>query len=193
MFVSSKSSARLLRLGLFLVIASTMTLQGCSWFRRGGSAEDRSLIDTPADYSASGEGARVDTDAARPEDAPREIERPRSLRSAGDVMAVIYFDFDSSELRSDQLSRLDKNLQYLLDDGEVNVLVEGHCDERGTTEYNFALGERRAQSVKNYFTRNAVTPQRIQILSKGEEEPSVEGHSDAAWGKNRRVEFKFFN
>jgi peptidoglycan-associated lipoprotein len=154
--------------------------------RRPGSGQ------LPAEYDQEDTGESTGT-AERPADAPREIERPTGLRPAGDRMLVIYFDYDSSELRADQLARLDTNLRYLLDEPETKVMIEGHCDERGTTEYNFALGERRAQSVSDYFIRNGVDPSRIQVLSKGEEEPVALGHNEEAWRLNRRTEFKFFD
>lgn len=175
-----------------LAVAAIVPLQGCSWFRKD-KAGDRGLVQLPSEYDQTGEGEEGAGTAERPADAPREIERPRGLRPAGERMLVIYFDYDSSELRSDQLARLDTNLRYLLDEQEVKVLVEGHCDERGTTEYNFALGERRARAVADYFTRNGVDASRVQVLSKGEEEPAVAGNDDAAWSQNRRAEFKFFD
>jgi peptidoglycan-associated lipoprotein len=147
----------------------------------------------PAEYDQTQESDETAGTAERPMDAPREIERPRGLRPAGERMLVIYFDYDSADLRPDQLARLDTNLRYLLDEQETKVLIEGHCDERGTTEYNFALGERRARAVADYFTRNGVESSRIQVLSKGEEEPAVGGHDESAWSRNRRSEFKFFD
>jgi peptidoglycan-associated lipoprotein len=175
-----------------LAVAMMIPLQGCSWFRKGGSAGDRGLVQLPAEYDQDATDATTGT-AERPADAPRELERPRGLRPAGDRMLVIYFDYDSSELRPDQLARLDTNLRYLLDEAETKVLIEGHCDERGTTEYNFALGERRARSVADYFIRNGVDASRVQVLSKGEEEPVALGHNEEAWRLNRRAEFKFFD
>lgn len=179
---------------MILLGMAMLPMQGCSWFRKGDAADDRGLVQLPAEYdpAQAGEDETAGT-AERPADAPREIERPRGLRPAGERMLVIYFDYDSSELRPDQLARLDTNLRYLLDEPETKVLIEGHADERGTTEYNFALAERRARAVADYFTRNGVESSRIQVLSKGEEEPAVEGHTEAAWAKNRRVEFKFFD
>lgn len=176
-----------------LLAAAIVPLQGCSWFRKGDKAGDRGLVQMPAEYDQSGTGDETAGTAARPADAPREVERPHGLRPAGDRMLVIYFDYDSSELRPDQLARLDTNLRYLLDETDTKVLVEGHSDERGTTEYNFALGERRARAVADYFTRNGVDSSRVQVLSKGEEEPVVDGHTEEAWSKNRRCEFKFFD
>ncbi len=179
---------------MILLGTAVLPLQGCSWFRKGDSADDRGLVQMPAEYDQTqGSDDETEGTAERPVDAPREIERPRGLRPAGERMLVIYFDYDSADLRPDQLARLDTNLRYLLDEPETKVLIEGHCDERGTTEYNFALGERRARAVADYFTRNGVESSRIQVLSKGEEEPTMDGHDESAWSRNRRSEFKFFD
>ena len=129
----------------------------------------------------------------RPSDAPRPSERPTSIRPASEALDVIYFDYDDDALRSDQVARIDKNFRYLRDNPQQKVIVEGHCDERGTTEYNFNLGMRRATRVRDYFVRNGIAPGRIQVLSKGEEEPVSGGHEESAWRLNRRCEFKFFN
>lgn len=102
---------------------------------------------------------------------------------------TIYFDFDKSGIRNDQLSGLDHNLQYLLANPEVKVYVEGHCDERGTVEYNFNLGMRRSESIRNFLVKNGVNASRIVSASKGEEQPADPGHNEAAWAKNRRCEF----
>ncbi len=172
--------------------------QGCFLFGRSSDSEDieNRVIPTSADYRPGtiGEGEDDAIGATiRPEDVPDESPRPTGLRPAGDKMLVVYFDFDRSEVRPDQLERIDVNLRYLRDTPKAKVLVEGHCDERGTTEYNFVLGERRARSVAEYFIGNGIAEDRIQILSKGEEYAAVPGKTEEAWAKNRRVEFKFFD
>lgn len=118
------------------------------------------------------------------------LERPEitGTEPARD-MHTIYFDYDKSLLRTDQMDRLEKNLKYLQDNPTLKVLVEGHCDARGTNEYNMALGERRAQEVVNYLSKNGIAGDRMIIVSKGEEEPAVQGNDESAWSQNRRVEF----
>lgn len=177
--------------GCLLIICLALTLQSCSWFRRGGGAE-KEMIAEPAVYTPAPSTPPQQRNV-RPPDAPAESPRPTGLRPAGDRMLTIYFNYDRSDLRADQLWRIEQNLEYLADNPEVKVLVEGHCDERGTTEYNFALGERRAKSVTDYFANNGISPSRIQVLSKGEEEPVAMAHAESAWGQNRRAEFKIFN
>lgn len=178
------------RLMLVLLLSGALSLEGCKWFRRGDKAEEK-MTQTPAQYAPSAE-KMPDGTGVKPPSAPAETPRPTGLRPATPLL-VIYFDFDRAEIRPDQLERLDNNLKYLKANPDSKVLVEGHCDERGTTEYNFGLGERRARAVSDYFTKNGVSGNRIQVLSKGEEEPVDPGHSEAAWVKNRRCEFKFFD
>ncbi len=168
-----------------------LSLSSCAWFRRGGREESR-LRESTTEFTPA-PAPVPEAEPVRPATQPAPPDRPRGLTPASDVLQIIYFDFDRSEIRPDQLARIDHNLRYLLDHPEARVLIIGHCDERGTTEYNFALGERRAQEVARYFLRNGVANDRIQVLSKGEEEPADPGHNEEAWAKNRRAEFMFFN
>jgi peptidoglycan-associated lipoprotein len=108
----------------------------------------------------------------------------QDLVSSGDA---VYFAFDSYALDSDAQATLDRQATTLLKSGSVAVVVEGHCDERGTREYNLALGERRATSVKDYLVAYGVDPGRIRVVSYGKERPTVLGNSETAWAKNRRA------
>ena len=125
------------------------------------------------------------------EEAARRIRPLPGLHEMAGMLKTIYFDYDKSNIRSDQRTGLDKNAEFLLINPEVNVLLEGHCDERGTVEYNFALGGRRATSVKDYMIKKGIVEHRLATLSKGEEEPIVPGQNEGTWAKNRRVEFIF--
>ena len=107
------------------------------------------------------------------------------------MLSSIYFDYDESELRADQMAVLNENARKLREyKPEDNVLVEGHCDERGTVEYNLALGERRASAVKSSLTDGGVVETRVETISYGEERPASMGHDENAWSKNRRAEIK---
>ena len=103
---------------------------------------------------------------------------------------IVYFPFDSSTISSDALETLTRNTKYLKDNPTVNIVVEGHCDERGTTEYNLALGQKRAVKVKEYYVQLGVKPNRIATVSYGEEMPQDTRHNEAGWAKNRRAETK---
>ena len=105
-------------------------------------------------------------------------------------LKIIYFDFDRSELTQDALATLKENAAYLINNPEINVAIEGHCDDRGTIEYNLSLGQRRAVKVKEYYTQLGVPANRIATISYGEEKPVDARSNDSAWAKNRRAETK---
>lgn len=193
-FVRSISARGMGRACLALLLGFALTLQGCSWFRRGDGPESRA-VQVSEEVTAPGQSGipSARPGDARPPSAPVDSRRPTEVRPSSDRMMVIFFDFDQSGLRSDQLQRIETNLLYLTENPDFNVLIEGHCDERGTTEYNYALGVRRAESVRDYFLRNGIADSRVRILSKGEEEPIDDGHNDSAWNRNRRAEFRFFD
>ena len=98
----------------------------------------------------------------------------------------VFFNYDSSDLDSDAQELLQDQVAWLKQYSDVSVIVEGHCDERGTREYNLALGEKRAQSVKNYLISLGVSTDRISTISYGKERPAVVGSNDGAWAQNRR-------
>jgi peptidoglycan-associated lipoprotein len=104
-------------------------------------------------------------------------------------LSTIYFDYDQSTLSSDSRRVLATNAEWIKDKGGVTVQVEGHCDERGTVEYNMALGERRAKSVKAYLGSLGVDAKRLTTISWGKEKPVAQGDSEAAYSKNRRANF----
>ena len=104
-------------------------------------------------------------------------------------LGTVYFQYDSFELTAEAKTTLQKHAAWIKSNGGRVIQVEGHCDERGTTEYNLALGERRAGSVKDYLVAQGVSAAQISTISYGEERPAVQGHDDAAFAKNRRAEF----
>jgi peptidoglycan-associated lipoprotein len=101
----------------------------------------------------------------------------------------IYFDFDKYDIRPGDAKVLDANAQWLKSNADQLVLIEGHCDERGTNEYNLALGERRAKSTMNYLVSQGVQASRITIISYGEERPTCTQKNEECWSKNRRAQF----
>jgi peptidoglycan-associated lipoprotein len=102
----------------------------------------------------------------------------------------VQFDFDQFTLSAEARDILAANAAYLQANSSVRVRIEGHCDERGSDEYNLALGERRAQAAKDYLESLGVATDRLETISYGEELPLDAGHDEAAWAKNRRAEFK---
>jgi len=116
---------------------------------------------------------------------PEKVEEvvPRDLS-----FATIYFDFDKSDIRSNQRNAINRNAQLMSKYRTVRVSIEGHCDERGTEEYNMALGQRRADSIRSYLIDYGISNSRIRIVSYGEMRPVDSGHNEAAWSQNRRAE-----
>ena len=101
----------------------------------------------------------------------------------------VFFDFDKYDIRPGDAKTLDSNASWLKSNPTHLVLIEGHCDQRGTNEYNLALGERRAKSTMNYLVSQGVQANRITIISYGEERPQCTEHNEACWAKNRRAHF----
>ena len=99
----------------------------------------------------------------------------------------VLFDYDSSELSSEAKLTLDKQSRFLRVNSDLTFTIEGHCDERGTREYNLALGEKRATAVRDYLVIEGISPDRIRVISYGKEKPAVVGSNDMAWSKNRRA------
>ena len=104
-------------------------------------------------------------------------------------LKMIHFDYDRFEIRSDAGPILDSNAAWLQKFASAKVLIEGHCDERGTEEYNLALGEKRAKSTMDYLVSLGVSPDRMKIISYGKSQPLEFGHAEMSWSKNRRAQF----
>lgn len=101
----------------------------------------------------------------------------------------VYFDFDKSNIRDDQKSRLEGNSEFIKTSNSMKITIEGNCDERGTNEYNIALGERRAQAAKKYLINLGVSAGNLYTVSYGEERPLLYGHDEYSWSQNRRDDF----
>ena len=108
---------------------------------------------------------------------------------ASSELQTVYFAFDSYALNSDTRSQLKQNLNWLKSNPTAKVQIEGHCDEKGTVEYNMALGDRRANSVKSFLVKAGIDKSRIDTISYGKERPADSGHDESAWSKNRRAVF----
>ena len=112
------------------------------------------------------------------------------LAEGSDILKDVHFAFDSAKLDQQAKASLTESAKWLQENGSNSVAIEGHCDERGTAEYNMALGERRATSVYNYLRSLGVSSERMSTVSYGEELPLDPGHNEAAWAKNRRAHMK---
>lgn len=128
-----------------------------------------------------------------PAEQPATPPEAPAAPSTAEVTAPVYFAFDDYSLDSSSQAQLNKLNEYLKANGKAVVQVEGHTDERGSVEYNLALGQRRAQSAKNYLVQLGTDASRLPTISYGEERPAVEGADESAWSKNRRDEFVLSN
>jgi peptidoglycan-associated lipoprotein len=154
--------------------------------------------------------ARNDSAAARASAAAREaaqadsvraqvrrdvVEEPGAVRSGLDsasnaeLGAMLFFEYNRSDLTAASVTVLERKLRVLQRAPRLAIQIAGHCDERGSDEYNLALGERRAASVKRYLVEHGIADGRLSVLSYGEERPLDPGHSEEAWARNRRAEF----
>lgn len=164
-----------------LVALTLVTMAGCA--SKGGSTDEGATTEATAPE------AEVQTQAV-PESPEVAVE---TANAADQVLnkTVVYFEFDRAELTEEGKMILNAHAQYLAANAQASVKLEGHCDERGTVEYNLALGERRAESAKRYMIVQGANPSQIDTVSFGEERPAVAGSDESAWSQNRRAEVKY--
>ena len=134
--------------------------------------------------------AQKETPATPPKgkETKDETPAPSKVIGSGDFEPA-FFDLDAYVLRDDARTALDHDGKLLRDNAGVKLTIEGHCDERGTAEYNQALGEKRAQAARDYLVNAGIEGSRLQVISYGKERPFDTGHDDSAWSKNRRANF----
>lgn len=126
--------------------------------------------------------------ATQPETKMEEQKKEANAASAYEL-SIIYFDFDKAIIMAEGKAVLNKHAAWLKANNAVSITVAGNCDERGTAEYNLALGQRRANAAAQYLTNLGVAKKRIKTVSYGKEKPADPGHNEEAWAKNRRDEF----
>lgn len=149
------------------------------------SNKDAAAAQAEADrLAAEQRNASVQTGVIAPVMSP--AEKMKMELSALSNEQTVYFDFDRSTISSDFYSVLDKHAAFLAKNPSQSIVIEGHCDSRGTPEYNIALGELRAKSVQTYLQNAGVSSSQMSVVSYGEEKPVVSGGTEAAFAKNRR-------
>ena len=180
-------------LSLLLVIPGLMIVTSCA---KKTVKADLDLAQTQEDEAAklAAEKAKqeeiarqrvLDEKRRKEEAAMRKITAARNLFMNEDI----YFDFDRSDLKPEAQEVLKRKAEWLRKNHSESVIIEGHCDERGTNEYNLALGDRRAQSAKNFLNDLGIAKSRLTTISYGEERPADSRHNEDAWSKNRRDHF----
>lgn len=181
-------------LSIFVVIVCLgVILSGCT--QKAVVKEDPSA--KGAELSQAGKDAK-EAERIREEEVKKEFEKSLVAKKTPGIEGMvleskmlkdIHFDFDRYNIRVEEAEVLKENSALLKKYPGMKFQIEGHCDERGTGEYNLALGERRANSAKKYLISLGIEPGRISTISYGEERPSDQGHSEDAWMKNRRAHF----
>lgn len=136
-------------------------------------------------------GATTGTDTGTTQGVNQGSVTGSSMSDVANLQTVFYFDFDKSVVKAAGFADLEKHAAYLAANPSAQVVLEGHADERGTREYNIALGERRAKAVSRFMQVNGASASQIETVSFGEEKPAVLGHSESSWSQNRRVELKY--
>ena len=184
-----------------IVFLSTILLAGCG--RQAGPTEPEAPADMAADAEAGmamddqaalldeetlTERTLVAEEQARQAEALRQAEMEQ-MAAAAFVNEDVHFAFDSFFLDADAERILAQKAAWLQANGDASVQIEGHCDERGTSAYNLALGERRANAVQEYLAVLGIAVDRLSTISYGEEQPLDPGHDEAAWSRNRRAHF----
>jgi len=179
----------------FLVVGFLgATLVGCS------SSPEVEETDTGSQPVNQNEGDILDTPKHQIDLEKAAAEKAAADKALADQAAallaqlegkVVNFDFDRAEVKEDFYNVVKMHAEYMSLNKDASLTVKGYCDERGTQEYNLALGERRANAVKNALVAQGVSPSRISVISFGEENAVDAGHNEAAWAKNRRTEFSY--
>ena len=163
-------------IGIWMLAAAVISLPGCSGSKK---------VKTPT----TAEQPEEETTKKSPI-TKNEEEKPATTKEVVQLsLRDINFDFDRYDLRSEALSLLGEHARQLKERPEVKIVIEGHCDEWGSAEYNLALGERRAAAVKSYLVKSGITSERISTISYGKERPLDPRNSADAWAKNRRAAF----
>jgi len=183
------------RFGLWMLVMGSVLLYGCAGMterppeevpveERGPSAEEQAAM---AAEEEAAEGAEAGAAEMGGEFAGSPLEDPDSELSE----RVVYFAFDSADIRSEGKELLAAHAEFLANNPDVSVVLEGHTDERGSREYNLALGERRAKSVQKYLVLQGAGRDQLEVVSFGEERPVATEHNESAWALNRRVELVY--
>ena len=149
-----------------------------------------SACETASQKVVSGTSASGSSSASSSVDKKKSLFAAAKQTKADKLIAVgdrVLFDYDSAKLDSSAKILLDAQSRFLRANTDLNFIIEGHCDERGTREYNLALGEQRATAVRDYLVIQGIDPDRIKVISYGKEKPAVVGSNTMAWSKNRRA------
>jgi len=184
---------KLLTIGLL----SLLLMAGCASQDEGvDNQAEQAPQDSAQDQPRDDEGSATpiagsDTEASAMEQETLSAQELLEQQDTPLASRIIYFDYDSAKVDEDSMALLEAHGDFMSGNGNVHVTLVGHTDERGSREYNIALGDRRAQSVRRILLFQGASTDQIDTISYGEEQPAVLGHDEAAWSKNRRVELQY--
>lgn len=173
---------------LAVVLGLVVLMSGCSMFR-----DTDGSFKWPWQKPTAQEEVVAPTTPTLPQDSSDMQEPRREEAHMIDALKTVYFDFDSSTLKPEAMEILKSNAEWLKVNPAVEVQLEGHCDSRGTIEYNYNLGQRRAESVRQYLVKIGCEQIKIHTISYGEERPVDPAENEDAWAKNRRAQFLVYN
>jgi len=176
-------------LALPICCGLSIFLTGCQLFE--GEEQPENGVDSSLfSNEFSNEGSSHDLTSGISNENSQLTSRPENAWQPihGMQLPVIYFAFDQSNIGTSQIPKLEAVAKYLNENSSVGVIIEGHCDERGSAQYNLGLGERRALAVREYLEKLGVSANHMQTLSYGNEKPADSGHDESAWLQNRRAE-----
>ena len=156
------------------LLSMTLALSGCGSSSKKASDDSNASVSATEDMGSSLEDIQLNADSDSGKAGP---------------LKTVYFAFNSSTLSYDTREALNNNAEFLKANSSVKVEIEGHCDERGSVQYNLALGERRAKAVRDYMIAMGVEGSRMTTISFGKERPIAFGHDESAWNQNRRANF----
>jgi peptidoglycan-associated lipoprotein len=169
---------------IFLPLLIAAVAAGCASNDKKAETTDRSTSPTQSSAGTAGPGSTTMPQASRPVDGS-------AMANAANLKKTVYFDFDSNVVKDEYQPVVQSNARYAADQRAVKIRIEGNTDERGSREYNLALGQRRAEAVKKVMTVLGVQDNRIETVSYGEEKPAVDGHDESAWAQNRRADIRY--
>jgi peptidoglycan-associated lipoprotein len=176
--------------------ATDVSIDGIGAVQAGGSQQVTPTDSTTYHLIAKGSGGTQEATTrltVTPAPPPQVTATPSPTEEDlfGHSVKDVFFDYDKSDVRADQQASIQSDMLFLNQHPNINFTVEGHCDDRGSTEYNLALGDQRAQSVKNALTTAGINASRIKIISYGKEKPFCMDENEACWQQNRRGHFVY--
>ena len=170
-----------------IAMATLVAACGSQEVKKDVPVDDRSATTTQPSQTGQTSTTTTTSPTTQPSITANPLTDPKNVLSKRSV----YFDFDSNAVKDEYRGLIQAHARYMVDKKDTKIRVEGNCDERGSREYNLALGQRRAESVKKVMTVLGVQDGRIETVSFGEEKPAAPGHDEASWAQNRRGDIKY--